>query len=236
MSTQVTVVSDTTTEAGKHRRLVRTQIFGAVIDGRELRLVPAHLHPEATVIGEGQEINGAPHIVVQLPCGMIVVRVTASLVRAGNHFTGRPGPGGAPVYDAGSVSQYREGGVAWQSPEDAWGPKHMGVRRAPKGLMHKLRVFNLDREFFEAFDDAPDRDPEKRARAFTPPLPEAEREARNAEKLARRMQDRHEHLAATDRQNYHSRLADATTRRKKRAKARGTKSRGIVLPKPKRRT
>src|SRR5687768_17839521 len=81
MSTQVTVVSDTTTEAGKHRRLVRTQIFGAVIDGRELRLVPAHLHPEATDIGEGQEINGAPHIVVHLPCGMIVVRVTASLVR-----------------------------------------------------------------------------------------------------------------------------------------------------------
>jgi len=196
MSTQVTVVSDTTTEAGKHRRLVRTQIFGAVIDGRELRLVPAHLHPEATVIGEGQEINGAPHIVVQLPCGMIVVRVTASAARAGNHFTGRPGPGGTPVYDAGSVSQYREGGVAWQSPEDAWGPKHMGVRRAPQGLMHKLRVFNLDREFFEAFDEA----------------------------------------VEVQAPNYHSRLADATTRRKKRAKAKGTKSRGVVLPKPKRRT
>src|SRR5688500_2382659 len=196
MSTQVAVVSDTTIEAGKHRRLVRTQIFGAVIDGRELRLVPAHLHPEATVIGEGQEINGAPHIVVQLPCGMIVVRVTASAARAGNHFTGRPGPGGTPVYDAGSVSQYRQGGVAWQSPADAWGPKHLGVRRARQGLMHKRRVVHLDRDFGEALDEA--------VQAQAP--------------------------------NYHPRLADATTRRKKRAKAKGTKSRGIVLPKPKRRT
>lgn len=208
MSTKVAVVSDTTIEAGKHRRLVRSQIFGAVIDGRELRLVPAHLHPEATIIGEGKELNGAPHIVVQLPCGMIVVRVTASAVRSGNHFVGRPGPGGTPVYDAGSVSQYREGGVAWQSPEDAWGPKHMGVRRAHHGLMHRLRVFNLDREFFEAFDH-------EVAEAVT--------------ELAEAVEER------TQAPNYHSRLADATTRRKKRAKAKGHKSRGIVLPKPQRR-
>lgn len=79
------------------------------------------------------------------------------------------------------------------------------------------------------------RDAEREAarRQPTPPLPEAEKQARKVQ--AR--QERHERLAEADRErvkSIHERRAGLARKKRKQAKERGHKSRGIQIPKAKR--